>query len=51
MNVTPKQLFNEGNKRYAENPEEFEASTIDKEGNPIKDYGDSCVVYLTKLDT
>ncbi len=41
-------LFNEWARRYAENPSEF-SEIIDENGNPVKDYGENCVVYLQKL--
>jgi len=38
-------LFNEWARRY---PSEF-SEIIDENGNPVKDYGENCVVYLQKL--
>lgn len=51
MNITTQRLaalFNEWARRYAENPSEF-LEIIDENGNPVKDYGENCVVYLQKL--
>jgi hypothetical protein len=41
-------IFNEWNKRYAENPDNF-GDTLDKNGNPIEDYGERCAVYFTRI--
>lgn len=51
MNITTQRLatlFNEWARRYAENPSEF-SEVIDENGNPVKDYGESCALYLQKL--
>ena len=48
MNVTQQRMaaiFNEWAKRYAVNPSEF-SEIIDENGNVVKDYGESCVIYL-----
>lgn len=41
-------IFNEWAKRYSENPEEF-GTVLDSEGKPVKDYGQMCAIYFTKL--
>ena len=51
MNVTQQKMadiFNEWAKRYAVNPSEF-SEIIDENGNVVKDYGESCVIYFEKL--
>lgn len=51
MNITTQRLailFNEWARRYAENPSEF-SKILDENGNPVKDYGESCALYLQKL--
>jgi len=51
MNVTQQRMaaiFNEWAKRYAVNPSEF-SEIIDENGNVVKDYGESCVIYFEKL--
>ena len=48
MNVTQQRMaaiFNEWAKRYAVSPSEF-SEIIDENGNVVKDYGESCVIYL-----
>ena len=40
--------FNTWNKRYAENPDSF-SNSLDKDGNPIEDYGECCAIYFQKL--
>jgi len=41
-------LFNEWAKRYSKNPSEF-SDVLDKDGNPVSDYGILCTEYFTKL--
>ncbi len=41
-------IFNEWAKRYAENPSEFN-DILDKDGNPVEDYGDKCAIYFEQL--
>ena len=51
MNVTQQRMaaiFNEWAKRYAVNPSEF-SEIIDENGNAVKDYGESCVIYFEKI--
>lgn len=51
MNVTQQRMaviFNEWAKRYAVNPSEF-SEIINENGNVVKDYGESCVIYFEKL--
>ena len=45
---TMKDVFNEWVRRYAENPNEF-INTLDKDGNPIADYGERCATYFLSL--
>ena len=42
------EIFNEWNKRYSENSGNF-LPLLDKEGKPIKDYGESCALYFQEL--
>lgn len=51
MNVTKQRMaliFNEWAERYAANPSEF-TELLDCNGNVVKDYGESCVIYFEKL--
>jgi len=41
-------IFNEWAKRYAESPEDFLA-TLDDNGNPVSDYGQTCTFYFNNL--
>lgn len=49
--VTHKRLadiFNEWNKRYSENPDDFK-NNLNKDGKPLEDYGECCADYFEKL--
>lgn len=42
-------IFNEWNRRYSENPDEF-SNSLDENGKPIEDYGENCAAYFLKLE-
>lgn len=42
-------VFNEWNRRYAENPEDF-TDSVDSEGKPLADYGEECAHYFEKIE-
>jgi len=41
-------IFNEWAKRYAADPASF-SDILDKEGNPVEDYGRCCAIYFDKI--
>ena len=41
-------IFNEWAKRYADNHSEF-SDILNENGDIVKDYGESCVIYFEKL--
>lgn len=41
-------IFNEWNRRYCENPDDFD-DNVDLDGNAKKDYGECCADYFYKL--
>lgn len=52
MNITAKRMtdiFNEWAKRYSKKPDEF-TNILDDNGKPVKDYGESCTRYFSKLN-
>lgn len=42
-------LFDEWNRRYAENPDSF-SENLDGDGNAITGYGANCARYIVKLN-
>ena len=48
MNITTQRLATLFNEWYAENHSEF-SEILDENGNPVKDYGESCALYFQKL--
>jgi hypothetical protein len=41
-------IFNEWNRRYAENPNSFD-SNLNQDGTPCQSYGENCVAFLDKI--
>lgn len=41
-------IFNEWAARYAANPEEF-SEILGEDGQPVSDYGESCMRYFYKI--